>query len=75
MDRKTELCSGNCGKVMLKTDMTLSCYDDLYCNDCMSIFISEQDYHGLSENSVPWSEDDYRRYYEMVGGDNPCDYE
>jgi len=58
MDRKTELCSGNCGKVMLKTDMTLSCYDDLYCNDCMSTFISEQGTY----------------FQDMVGGDDPCDY-
>ena len=59
MDRKTELCSGDCGKVMLKTDMNLSCYNDWYCKDCMSKFVweQEQDSHGL------------------VGGDDPCDYE
>jgi len=53
MDRITELCAGDCGNVYLKVDMTLSCYEDLYCNDCMSTFINEQ----------------------MVGGDDPCEYE
>ena len=59
MDRKTELCSGDCGKVMLKEDMNLSCYNDWYCNDCMFTFIAEQ-------------EQDAQR---LVGGDDPCDYE
>ncbi len=61
MGRLTELCAGDeCGgKVMLKTDMTKSCYGDWYCNDCMFKFMAEQE--------------QFNR--DMVGGDDPCEYE
>ncbi len=42
MHRITKLCDGDCGNVYLKTDMTKSCYGDLYCNDCMFDFVCGQ---------------------------------
>ena len=56
-----ELCAGDeCGGViMLTTDMTKSCYGDWYCNDCMFRFMAEQE--------------QFNR--DMVGGDDPCEYE
>ena len=60
--RKTELCSGDCGKVMLKEDMNLSCYNHWYCKDCMFTFVAEQERRSRGD-------------VDMVGGDDPCDYE
>jgi len=59
MDRLTELCAGDCGNVYLKTDMTKSCYGDWYCREDMFTFMAEQEQFGS----------------DMVGGDDPCEYE
>ena len=67
MDRLTELCAGDCGNVYFKEDMTKSCYGDQYCNDCMFTFMAEQECEYVDAVGR-WASD-------MVGGDNPCEYE
>ena len=42
-DRTTKLCDGDCGRVYYTTDLSLNCYNDYMCNNCMFDFIAEQE--------------------------------
>ena len=38
-----KLCDGDCGNCYNEKDLNLTCYGDNLCNECMFIFIAEQE--------------------------------
>ena len=56
-DRKTALCSGDCGNVYFKEDMTMSCFGDWYCNEDMFIFICEQEYMVGNDDPLDYNQE------------------
>ena len=37
------LCDGDCGNCYHYKDLNLNCYGHWFCNDCMFIFVAEQE--------------------------------
>ena len=36
-------CDGDCGNCYHESDLNLTCYGDNLCNDCMFIFVADQE--------------------------------
>ena len=43
MSRCTMLCDGECGNMHYEIDLFETCYSQMLCNDCMFIFMAEQE--------------------------------
>ena len=43
MSAKVHLCDGDCGNVYYEIDLNETCYGQMMCNDCMCIFLSENE--------------------------------
>ena len=43
MSAKVHLCDGDCGNVYYDIDLNSTCYGGSLCNDCMCIFLMENE--------------------------------